>query len=232
MLEHLKKTYPRSVAGVDDGRLKQLVSKGVERASEHGFQARGPVRMYLEFMTILGHEFDQDPLLFWIRDILRDKEGLDEMTQAQRLHLHVSTYLELVYGPAGEHVVKGLEHIAKAPPEELTAVGKAYESKAIPWLQGLHSRKCVYAGAAALTDLLQQARQASARFKLPEPEGPPLVLGLMFAFGSGVMTDPLYPWVAASVAPEAGTEAKARLDRLAARTQAYMRQALENRNTG
>jgi len=45
-----------------------------------------------------GHEFDQDPLLYWVQDILRDKEGLDEMEQARRLHLHVSTYLGLVYG--------------------------------------------------------------------------------------------------------------------------------------
>jgi hypothetical protein len=232
MLEHLKKSYPRSVAGVDDGRINQLISRGAERAKGYGFQARGPVRMYTEFMVILGHEFDQDPLLFWIQDILRDKEGLDEMTQAGRLHLHVSTYLELVYGAKGEHVTKGLEHIAKAPPEELAAVGKAYDAKAVQWLQALHSRKCVYAGGSALTTILQQARESAKHFALPEPEGPPLVLGLMFAFGSGVMTDPLYPWVAASISPEAAAQPRARLERLMTRTQAFMRQALENRNKG
>jgi hypothetical protein len=232
MLDHLKKTYPRAVAGVDDGRINQLIARGAERARENGFQARGPVRMYIEFMTILGHEFDQDPLLYWIQDILRDKEGLDEMAQAGRLHLHVSTYLELVYGRNGEHVTKGLEHIAKAPPEELAAVGKAYDAKAGPWLQALHSRKCVYAGAAALTSLQQMARERAQKAGLPEPEGPPLVLGLMFAFGSGVLTDPLFPWVAANISPEAGAQPRARLERLMARTQAFMRQALENRNKG
>jgi hypothetical protein len=232
LLEHLKENYPRSVAGVADARIQQLISKGAQQAGEYGFQARGPVRMYTEFMVILGHEFDQDPLLYWVRDILRDREGIDEMAQASRLHLHVSTYLALVYGPKGEHVSKGLEHIAKAPPEELAAVGKAYDSKAIPWLQALHPRKCVYAGGPALTNLIQQARQGAERFHLPEPEGPALVLGLMFAFGSGVMSDPLYPWVAASVGPEAGAEPRARLERLMARSQGFLRQALENRSKG
>ena len=229
MLAHLKATYPRPLAGVEEGRVKELILRGLERARERGFRARGPVRMYIEFMTMLGHEFDRDPLLYWIRDIIEDREGLDEMTQASRLHLHVSTYLELVYGPGGEQVTKGLEHVAKAPLEELAAIGKAYDSKAIPWLQALHSRKCVYAGADALTDLLQEARQGAARFRLAEPEGPPLLLGLMFAFGSGVMTDPLFPWVAASIAGAGEDEPRARAERLAIRAQAYMRQALADR---
>lgn len=229
-LEHIRQAYPAAVKGVEEVRLKQLISEGAERAGNHGFKARGPVRMFLDFLVILGHEFDHDPVLFWVSDILKDREGLDEMAQAARLHLHVTTYLDLVYGPKGEHVAQGLEHIAKAPTEELTAVGRSFETSAIPWLQTLHPRKCAYAGAAALTNLMQTAQQASARCGLPTPEGPPLLLGLMFAFGAGVLTDPLFPWVAGSL--EAGGDAKMRLERLTVRAQAYMRQALENRSKG
>jgi hypothetical protein len=229
MLEHLKQTYPRAMHGADDTCIRELVSKGCERARGHGFQARGPVRMYLEYSVILGHQFDEDPMLYWVRDILGDSKDLDEMTQASRLHLHVSTYLNLVYGPEGVHVTKGLEHIANTQPAELVAVGRAYQSSAIPWLQALHPRKCAYAGPDALNSLLQTAQSAAAQFHLPEPEGPPLVLGLMFAFGAGVMTDPLFPWVAASIAPETAPEPRARMERLIARTQGYLRQALENR---
>jgi hypothetical protein len=52
----------------------------------------------------------------------------------------------------------------------------------------------------------------------------------MFAFGAGVRTDPLFPWVASSL--EAGGDDKMRLERLTVRTQTYMRQALENRSKG
>jgi hypothetical protein len=233
LLPHLKKRYPRQLAGVDDAHIDKLISEGGRRAGQHGFQARGPVRMFTEFMVALGHEFDQDPLLYWIQDILRDKEGLDEMQQARRLHLHVSTYLDLVYGPKGEHVAKGLEHLAKSPlMEELAAVGKAYEAKATTWLQALHSRKCVYAGSAALQNLLQAAHLNAGKMGLPEPEGPPLALLLMFTFGSGAMTDPLFPWVAASAAPEAAAQPRARLERLAARAQTYVRQAHESGSKG
>ncbi len=228
-LEHIRQAYPAAIKGVEEARLKQLISKGAERAGKHGFKARGPVRMFLDFLVILGHEFDQDPLFFWVSDILKDREGLDEMTQAARLRLHVATYRELVYGSKGEHVAKGLDHMAKAPVQELTAVGRSFESSAIPWLQNLHPRKCAWAGTAALTNLVQMAQQASAQCGLPAPEGPPLLLGLMFAFGAGVLTDPLFPWVAASLE---GGEPKARLERLTARAQTYLRQALENRSKG
>lgn len=229
MLEHLKAAYPRAVAGIDEGQIRKLISQGAERARGYGFQARGPVRMYVEFQVVLGHEFDEDPLLYWIRDILGDNEGLDEMTQAGRLHQHVSTYLELVYGPNGEHVAKGLEHIAQASPQELVTVGRAFESSAIPWLQALHPRKCAYAGPAALANLMGEARQGAAKSALPEPEGPPLALGLMFAFGSGVMTDPLFPWIAASLGEGAPADPRARMERLIGRAQAFLRQAVENR---
>ncbi len=219
-LEHLKQDFPRAVSGIEDVRLEQFISNGVERAREHGYRARGAVRMFLDFQVILGHEFYQDPTLYWIGDILADREGLDEMARAERLYLHVTTYLDLVYGPNGEHVHKGMEHMAKAPAQELTVVGRTFDSAAIPWLQSLHPRKCAYAGPDALTNLMQKAQQASTQCGLPVPEGPPLLLSLMFAFGSGVVSDPLYPWVAEGLA--APGEPKARLERLFTRTQTYV----------
>jgi hypothetical protein len=230
-LEHLKQDFPRAVRGIEDARLRQFIARGIERAGRYGFQARGPVRTFIDFQVLLGHEFDEDPSLFWVADILRDREGLEEMEQARRLELHVTTYLDLVYGSDGEHVSQGLEHIAKADPlQELTMVGRAFDAHALPWLQALHPRKCAYAGPRALANLIDRARQASLHSGLPGVEGPPLVLGLMFAFGAGVVTDPLFPWVAGSLEP--GGEPQARLERLAGRAQAYFRQALESRNRG
>jgi hypothetical protein len=229
-LQHLKQDYPRAVRGVEDSKLRDFIKRGIKRAGRHGFQARGPVRRFIDFQVLLGHEFDTDPALFWISDILRDREGLEEFEQARRLNLHVTTYLNLVYGPGGEHVNKGMEHIATAELQELTRVGSAFDSYAIPWLQELHAHKCDYAGAPALQQLMQLARQASAQSRLPAVEGPPLLLGLLFAFGAGVLTDPLFPWVAGSL--EAEGEPHARLKRLAAHTQTYMREALVSRNRG
>lgn len=229
-LEHIKKEYPAAVQGIEDAALKQLISRGAQRAEKYGFKARGPVRMFLEFLALLGHEFDQDPMLFWAADILKDREGIEEMEQAQRLYLHVTTYLDLVYGPKGEHAAKGLAQIVKSLPQELTAVGRNYESAAGPWLQTLHPRKCAYAGQAAMLNLVQQAQQAAARCGLNAPEGPPLILVLMFTLGAGVLTDPLFPWAAASLA--AGGDVKTRLERLTARTQSHVRQALEAKNKG
>ncbi len=225
MLAHLKETYPGRMAGVDDDRIRRLISRGIEQARGYGFEARGPVRMYLDFMVTLGHEFDRDPLLFWIRDILCDRDGLHEMTQAGRLHSHVGRYLDLVYG-LDDRWIEGLEHIVKALPENLAAVGRTFGANAVRWLAALHPRKSAYAGNAALANLVQEARRTAELQSLPEPEGPPLALLLMFYCGSGVMTDPSYPWVADSLAPESG-DPPARLEALIASTSAYLCRVLE-----
>ena len=229
-LEHIRQAYPLALKGADEPGLRQMISRGVKRARQNGFKARGPVQMFLDFLVLLGHQFDQDPVLFWAADILQDRDDLDEMTQAARLHLHVSNYIQLVYGRNGEHIAKGLERLAKGPAEELTQVGRAFETSAIPWLQCLHPRKCAYSGTNAIGNLMRMARDASERSGLPPVEGPPLLLVLMFGFGSGVLTDPLFPWVAGGL--QNGGDATARLERLTARTVAYMRQALENRTKG
>lgn len=228
-LEQIREEYPAAVQGAEDAALRRLIAEGVQRAGQHGFKGRGPVRMFLDFLVLLGHEFDQDPMLFWAADILKDREGLDEMEQAARLHLHVTTYLDLVYGPKGEHAAKGLAQIAKALPQELTAVGRSYESAAAPWLQTLHPRKCAYAGPAAMMNLVQRAQQTAARCGLTTPEGSPLILVLMFMLGSGALSDPLHPWTAASLE---GGDAKTRVARLTAQAQTLIRQALEARSKG
>ncbi len=229
MLEELKQAYPRAVIGVEDAALRQMIAAGAERAKTYGFQSRGATGMFLRFQFLLGHEFDKDPLLYWIADILADREGFQEGDQVARLQQHVTDYLELVYGKGGEHTTRGIEHLTKTQPRELAEVGRAYEVKAIPWLQALHARKCAWAGQAAMQELVSRARTVASELNLTEPEGPPLAAGLMFAFGSGVFTDPLFPWVAVTLDPATEPDPRARMERLIARTQGYMRQALENR---
>ncbi len=58
--------------------------RAVRRAERYGFKARGAAQMFVDFAVLLGHEFDRDPMLYWIRDILTHSDGLDEATQAAR----------------------------------------------------------------------------------------------------------------------------------------------------
>jgi len=116
--------------------------------------------------------------------------------------------------------------------EELAAIGKAYEAKASPGCRRWHSASASTPAVARSRTLVQAAHLSAGKSGLPRTRRPAAGAGLMFAFGSGVRNDPLFPWVAASVAPEAAAQPRARLERLAARAQTYVRQAHESRSKG
>jgi hypothetical protein len=232
VLEHLRKVMPREAAALEPAVLRKFVATGAKWAEVYGFKARGPVRTYVLLMALLGHRFDADPLYFWIGDILRDNANLDEMTQAVRLHMHVSGYRELVDGETRENSAEAQARLSQVTTQQLATVGQNLDSSGIPWLQTLHLRRCAFAGEPALRNLIQAAREAAAHFQLPPPEGPALILGLMFVFGAGVLTDPLRGWLASAVKAEAEGDAATRVDRILSRIRPQLSPAAVPAATG
>ena len=225
LVDHVREKFPFPAAYVPREDLARLVDDSTAKAHGYGFQAAGPLRFFVDCAVLLGAGFDEDPLFFWIRDILDDQSDNDEMTKASRLHMHVDNYLGTVYGARGELALPGLQKIATASSADLAGAGASFETL-IAWLRAMHPEKCDYAGKAALETLAATAQTDAVQAGFPPGKGAALLAGLRFAFGAGVLSDPLFPWLAATwgdrtVAPED------RFDRLVQRSQAYMRRVLQ-----
>src|SRR2546421_10098687 len=85
MLLHLRTACPR-VRQTPDDALAKTIHYGIAHARAHGFTLRGPVRLFLELMTIFGSEFYNDPQYEWASATLANPTGDREILVARRLY--------------------------------------------------------------------------------------------------------------------------------------------------
>jgi hypothetical protein len=74
MAVYLKNQHP-NVCGVwTDAECVEFIQEGVAKAARHAIEREEDVRRYLEWMVLLGPDFDADPKTEWAGQILRRKD--------------------------------------------------------------------------------------------------------------------------------------------------------------
>jgi hypothetical protein len=171
-------------------------------------------------MASLGWAFDSDPLYPWAAAVLAEPDE-DEMALSGRLYKSAIEYLDGVAGPDSSFAIQALQRGSKATFSDFLGANATADS-ILHQFQVIYPQKYDAGAPAAMRTMLQGAAAEAKRLKIATREGAVLLASLMFAFGHGVTSDPLYPWVLSTL--ENGTEADApqRIEKLAARTKAYM----------
>lgn len=223
---HLAEYAPQLCAAAGDANVRKFVSAGLERAKAHGFARRGPKKLYVDLMASLGWAFDSDPLHPWATAALAEPDE-DEMARSGRLYKSAIEYLDGVAGPDMSLAIEALQRGSKATFSDFLGANATADS-ILNQFHVIYPQKYDAGGPAAMRTVLQGAAAEAKRLKMASREGAVLLASLMFAFGHGVTSDPLYPWVLSTL--ENGTEADApqRIEKLAARTKAYMAAAAAN----
>jgi hypothetical protein len=225
MVRHLQSFAPRTSEVVGEAALRRVVQLGVERAGTHGFTNRGPVRFYLELMTLFGSDFDTDPQLHWAAAVLTDPAPTEQMARAERLHAATLAYLDDVDGPRHRHSIVALRRIDSTRLEDVSIPSGDFDGWALGQLKAFYPQKYAYVGEPALRQLIQRGIESATHYGAT-PHGAALFIALMFAFGHGVTADPLYPWVSATLTDATIAEPEQRLDRLRKKVRVYLSRAL------
>ena len=71
LLEHLRVKFPGNVQDLSDEEMRDLIRKGIGDSSKYGVINEADVVRYVEFMLILGPEFDSNPKSAWAGEILQ-----------------------------------------------------------------------------------------------------------------------------------------------------------------
>ena len=87
-------------------------------------------------------------------------------------------------------------------------------------------QKAADVGEPALVALIEHGRAAARRFGFTATRAEALIVVLMFAFGHGCVADPLYPWIAHTLADERIVDATARAERLEKKALTWLDQVL------
>lgn len=227
MVQHALKSAPRLSRVIGEPGVRQTVTMGLERAKQHGFTNRGPMRFYLESMVAFGSDFDTDPQIPWAAEILDDQSMPDQMARADRLYVKIDDYYKKVMGPGNEWGIQAMRRITEAKADIFGRPGMDFDRRILAGLRHMYPEKCAYVGEAPLRSLVSEAMTSAQRYGITSEAGRGLLAGLMFGFGHGVTRDPQYPWVGRTLEDALVANPNDRASRLYDKTMVYVKRAVE-----
>jgi hypothetical protein len=225
MSVHLHRMAPKHVEGAGEPGLRQVIKDGVERARTYGFTNRGPVQFFLEMMIMFGSGFDRDPLLAWAGGLLTAEGEGGQMARADRLHAAAMAYRDAVIGPKYEVEAAAIRRLVERPVETWLS-GDLSDRGLEAAIRAVYPEKCDRAEPGAVAAVIALGRTAARARGLPPASGGTVCAALMTAFGHACLTDPQFPWIAASLKSSEGSPPDKRVERLGVRMQAYLAEGL------
>jgi hypothetical protein len=195
MVGHVRQFAPRHSKIIGEHGVRQVVGMGMERARRYGLNNRGPVRFYIELMFMLGSDFDTDPQYPWASEVLNESNCPDQSERADRLFRGATDYFEKVSGPGNKHEMEAMRRATRIRFEDLPTLKGSNTDELVNHLNGIHRQKCKYIGRNVLMALIQRGEQLAKERDLSHGAGTAVFVCLMFLFGHGCFTDPMFPWI-------------------------------------
>lgn len=75
VLGQIREIFPAQWSALGEEGAGALVDRALGRAARHGCKSEGDVFRYVSLMLVLGHDFEEDPALPWVREILGEPEA-------------------------------------------------------------------------------------------------------------------------------------------------------------
>jgi hypothetical protein len=214
MVTHCNVFSPPLCKVLGDEQLRLVIRQAIERARSHGFTNRGPVRLFIELTLLYGSAFDTDPQYPWAGEILRSHERRSQMERAEQLYAKTLEYLANVAGPDDAFTRQALERIVELTQQPPQISQANFISSMLLQVQRVHPEKAAYTGDSALESLLQEGVLEAVAHDMTAAHSKALFCVLMFAFGHGCTSDPLYPWIAATLQDDRLSDPATRAKRL------------------
>lgn len=228
LIDHFKGFAPELSRILKEDGVRGVVHLGIRRAGRYGLQDRVPLKFYVELMFCFGSFFDADVQLPWAAQVLFDSSISDQYRRVDRLYAKMADYLRHVAGQQNEYAVRALTRFNDSKMETLPRVSEDLRERILSALSVIYPEKYQYAGESALRVMISGAIEAAASFRVPTERGAAIFSALMFGFGAGVMADPLYPWVSATLENASIADPNDRVERLAAKAKIYAERIIVN----
>lgn len=230
MVVHLGGVSAGLARAADGAGVRAMIRLGIARAREHAITLRGPVRLYLELMVLLGSYFDSDPQYLWAPQILAERDAGDPLGCAKRLFGCATDYLDDVHGPDGGYRVRALARLRamtlRGPCDPGPVPASPSEDRVISGMLGLiaelHPERAAHVGRSGLESLIRSGLLDARFCGVATPNGTALLIALMFSLGHGCTEDPQHTWISETLSDPGLTGPEARVRALEARTLEYL----------
>ncbi len=223
---YFQNLVPRHTAMLGEGGVRRVIRLGVERAAVYEISNPGLLRFYIELMFCFGSEFDTDPLLPWAGEVLQDRGIGDEVTRSRRLYDAMKAYLDVVAEPGTAMSIKALRNVREARTEDYRVSDPDFEEKALDGIRRIYPERCDYLGEQRLREAIRRGPEMAAACGIGTDRGVALTIGLLFIEGHAFATDPLQPWIEATLRNPKITTPERRAERLERRMRIYLDEVL------
>jgi hypothetical protein len=227
MVVHLRGFSPRHMEVIGEDWARRAIRLGIERAAAYGIVNPGLLRFYVELMVAYGSTFDVDPLYPWAGEILRDPAIPDAVSRMDRLYQAYVAYLAVVSDPERRSPFQAVKNLTQILREDLPPAELRDEQRFVATLARIYPQRCAYLGEPRLLALVRRGPEEAARQDVATDLGVAVVTGILFSMGPGFASDPLYPWIGATLRDPAIKTPEQRAERLKRRIQIYLERAIK-----
>lgn len=228
LLRHLAGFAPQLYALRGEAIFREVIDDGLPRSARYGFTNRGPVRFFVECMVAYGTGFDTDFLMPDVHERLSAQRSDGQLARSVDVFGAVDRYQVATRGRNNELAIAALRRLVPFMDGLDGLADQTLEPQLLELVERIHPEKAHHVGEARLLRLVAVAREQAASHGIATGPGVGLLAGLMFALGTGVVTDPLYPWVGDTLTRPSEQDAAKRIERLRRKTRIYLAATLNN----
>ena len=226
---HCRDYAPDLVGTLSEEELESAVRKGIDRAAQHGFDLRGPVRFYVELMIAFGAGFDTDSQYPWAAEVLSKRDEVGQMERAGELFAASESAFESIFGKDNVHSNKALKEMLIRIRDGIKFERKRFKQDMFALLKEIHPNKCYEIGDPAVEAVIADGiRRGRDRYGFREARSMALIIALMFALGHKFDADPFHPWISRTLEEETDGPPDDKAEELERRAVTWFEAALKN----
>ena len=146
IVEHLKTFAPELFEIRGEACFREVIQIGIKKAERYGFTNRGPVRFFLETMVAFGSEFDTDPQIPGVSQILSNSDELDQMLHADKLFEVISEFAEKTKGPNNQLTIQAFQRFPHSDLFTQTMPSERLTAALVSHMQNIYPEKARFIG--------------------------------------------------------------------------------------
>jgi hypothetical protein len=227
MVQHLRAFNPKHCEHLGESSIRQIIRLGIQEAKKYGFTNRGPVRLYLECMFLLGSYFDRDPLYSRISDVLIDCQYSNQMSRAEDLCDKLQKYVAKVFGPSRAFQLLAVQRMAKVSVDDSALRSGNQGEVIVSSLKDFFPQKARFVGDSSLHALSEWGIKAVEPLAASTNTEVVLFTTLGFMLGRAFTADPQFPWISATLKDSTARTPDTRIAEVYKQTHSYLQQTLE-----
>lgn len=187
LTEHCGVIFPELISLNRKEDFRSCIQLGITLARKAGYTQRGPIRLYIDMMIILGMNFECDPLFHWLKT--EEQKVLSQIERSIMCCGLLDDYLARVYGVNGCFFKKSLEkfkdYSVKFLPEKIGSSNAELHEL----LRDIYPQRYDFAGYDAVNDLITLSGVGCERYKLKRDSHKTYLILIMFLFGCSFEQD-------------------------------------------